>query len=299
MRLAIALSAFGLGTTSPNPPVGCVILDEAGQIVGQGYHHRKGEAHAEVNALKAAGERAKGGTAVVTLEPCNHSGTTPPCHQALIDAEIRRVVVAVIDPTSRGVGGVARLRQAGVDVEVGILEAEARLVLGPWLTALASRRSYLIWPYVVSSTDDLQGLAAVPDVDDLRQAADAVLRTDGVVEEAAAGSHGYGVLDLRDLPSQMPPGAMAGALYEAGARIALLDGSPQHVEPFLENELIHRVVAYLPVADLPSHAEGLHPQRLLPDRFRVQAIRRVGGYVRVDGVHGSSSVRPVVSTMPG
>ncbi len=83
MRRAIALSALGFNTTSPNPPVGCVILDSTGQPVGEGYHLRKGEPHAEVHALAAAGVYATGGTAVVTLEPCNHYGRTPPCHQSL------------------------------------------------------------------------------------------------------------------------------------------------------------------------------------------------------------------------
>ena len=104
MRRAIALSAAGLGTTSPNPPVGCVLLGPGGEIVGEGFHEREGEAHAEVQALTAAGSLAAGATAVVTLEPCNHQGRTPPCRQALIDAGIRRAVVAGIDPTSRGAG---------------------------------------------------------------------------------------------------------------------------------------------------------------------------------------------------
>ena len=88
MRSAIALSALGVGTTSPNPPVGCVILDSSQQVVGQGYHHRKGEPHAEALALDEAGARTRGGTAVVTLEPCNHHGRTPACHAALIEAGI-------------------------------------------------------------------------------------------------------------------------------------------------------------------------------------------------------------------
>src|SRR6266496_3606394 len=138
MRRAIGISAFGLGATSPNPPVGCVILDVEGHVVGEGYHRRKGEAHAEVNALAAAGERARGGTAVVTLEPCNHQGRTPPCRQALIDANVARVVIALIDPTSRDEGGAAALRAAGIEVEVGVLADEARLVLDPWLDALES-----------------------------------------------------------------------------------------------------------------------------------------------------------------
>src|SRR5580693_936415 len=149
MRRAVALSAAGLGTTSPNPPVGCVVLDPRGQIAGEGYHERKGEAHAETQALAAAGTDAEGGTAVVTLEPCNHHGRTPPCRQALIDARVSRVVIAVIDPTSRGEGGAAALRAAGVDVEVGVLAGEARVVLGPWLAPLEADRPWIIWPYLI------------------------------------------------------------------------------------------------------------------------------------------------------
>src|SRR5436190_11680425 len=140
MRRAIALSAAGLGTTSPNPPVGCVLLDAQGRIVGEGYHERKGEAHAEAQALAAAGPLATGATAVVTLEPCNHQGRTPACRQALIDAGVRRAVIAVTDPTSRGEGGAAALWAAGVDVEVGVLADEASVVLGPWLAALIAQR---------------------------------------------------------------------------------------------------------------------------------------------------------------
>src|SRR6266513_4824464 len=112
MRRAIGLSAAGLGTTSPNPPVGCVVLDPSGQVVGEGYHERKGEAHAEAQALAAAGHLASGATAVVTLEPCNHQGRTPPCRQALIDAGVRRAVIAMIDPTSRAAAAPERRRGA-------------------------------------------------------------------------------------------------------------------------------------------------------------------------------------------
>lgn len=145
MRRAILLSAFGLGTTSPTPPVGCVIFDRAGRPVSEGHHERKGEAHAETLALSGAGPAAAGGTAVATLEPCNHFGRTPPCHQALIDAGIRRVVIGVLDPTSRGEGGAVRLRAAAVRVEVGVGEQEARLVLCPWLAALHTGRPTVAW----------------------------------------------------------------------------------------------------------------------------------------------------------
>src|SRR5437868_15310906 len=150
MRRAVALSAAGLGTTSPNPPVGCVLLDPQDQIVGEGYHERKGEAHAEAQALAAAGRLAAGATAVVTLEPCNHQGRTPPCRQALIDAQIRRAVIAVIDPTSRGEGGAAELRRAGVDVETGILAGEAEIILGDWMAGFRTRRPVITWPYLLT-----------------------------------------------------------------------------------------------------------------------------------------------------
>ncbi|MBY8850293.1 bifunctional diaminohydroxyphosphoribosylaminopyrimidine deaminase/5-amino-6-(5-phosphoribosylamino)uracil reductase RibD [Saccharothrix sp. MB29] len=147
MHRAVVLSAFGLGTTSPNPPVGCVILDRHHRPVGEGHHVRKGEAHAEVHALRAAGEHARGGTAVVTLEPCNHHGRTPPCRQALLDAGIARVLIAVIDPTSREEGGAARLAAAGADVEIGLLADSARTVLRPWLHSLDTGRPHVTWLY--------------------------------------------------------------------------------------------------------------------------------------------------------
>lgn len=104
MRRAIALAALGLGSTSPNPVVGCVVIDASGRTVGEGHHQRAGGPHAEVHALRAAGEQARGATALVTLEPCNHTGRTGPCAQALIDAGIARVVYAVGDPNPTATG---------------------------------------------------------------------------------------------------------------------------------------------------------------------------------------------------
>jgi diaminohydroxyphosphoribosylaminopyrimidine deaminase/5-amino-6-(5-phosphoribosylamino)uracil reductase len=125
MRRALELAARAEYLTSPNPMVGAVVLDPAGEPVGEGFHARAGDAHAEALALERAGARARGGTVYVTLEPCSHQGRTPPCTEALIGAGIRRAVVAMEDPDRRVAGsGIARLRQAGIEVEVG-LEAEA------------------------------------------------------------------------------------------------------------------------------------------------------------------------------
>lgn len=125
MTKAIELAKLGRFTTPPNPNVGCIIVKD-NQIVGQGYHQKAGQAHAEVFALRQANERAKGATAYVTLEPCSHFGRTPPCANALIEAKIARVVVAMQDPNPQVAGqGIDRLRSAGIHVDIGLCAEEA------------------------------------------------------------------------------------------------------------------------------------------------------------------------------
>ncbi len=126
MARALQLAARGLNTTTPNPRVGCVLVRN-GAVVGEGWHERAGEAHAEVHALRIAGDAARGATAYVTLEPCSHHGRTPPCADALIDAGVGRVVAALRDPNPLVAGeGLARLELAGIEVASGLLENEAR-----------------------------------------------------------------------------------------------------------------------------------------------------------------------------
>jgi len=126
MRRALQLAALAEGRTSPNPLVGAVVLDSEGCLVGEGFHARAGQPHAEPGALNQAGEAARGGTIVVTLEPCCHQGRTPPCTEAILAAGIQRVVVALTDPDPRVAGGgLQRLRDAGLEVISGILDAEA------------------------------------------------------------------------------------------------------------------------------------------------------------------------------
>jgi diaminohydroxyphosphoribosylaminopyrimidine deaminase/5-amino-6-(5-phosphoribosylamino)uracil reductase len=150
MRRAVALSARALGATAPNPVVGCVILDPAGEVAGEGWHRKAGGPHAEVHALAAAGDRARGGTAVVTLEPCNHTGRTGPCAQALIAAGVSRVVYAVADPSPTAAGGAQTLRAAGVDTEGGLLAAEAEAVNIAWLTSARTGRPFVRWKYAAT-----------------------------------------------------------------------------------------------------------------------------------------------------
>src|ERR1700688_173338 len=126
MRRALELAARGLYTTDPNPRVGCVLVRD-GRVLGEGWHERAGEAHAEVNALRAAGDAARGATAYVTLEPCAHTGRTPPCAQTLIESGIVRVVAACGDPFEKVAGqGFEALRAAGLVVDVGLMQAQAR-----------------------------------------------------------------------------------------------------------------------------------------------------------------------------
>jgi len=126
MSRALQLAERGLYTTSPNPRVGCVIVNN-GVVVGEGWHERAGEAHAEVNALSQAREAARGATAYVTLEPCGHQGRTPPCSAALISAGVARVIAAMQDPNPRvSGGGLAQLQAHGIEIAVGLMEAQAR-----------------------------------------------------------------------------------------------------------------------------------------------------------------------------
>ncbi|MES4889438.1 bifunctional diaminohydroxyphosphoribosylaminopyrimidine deaminase/5-amino-6-(5-phosphoribosylamino)uracil reductase RibD [Streptomyces sp. NPDC096012] len=159
MRRAVALAASALGRTSPNPVVGCVILGADGSLVGEGFHRGAGRPHAEVEALAVAGERARGGTAVVTLEPCAHQGRTGPCADALLRAGIARVVYAVPDPDQTAAGGARRLRDAGVEVTGGVLRAEAEHGNELWLTAVRRGRPCVTWKF----GGTLDGRAAAPD----------------------------------------------------------------------------------------------------------------------------------------
>jgi diaminohydroxyphosphoribosylaminopyrimidine deaminase/5-amino-6-(5-phosphoribosylamino)uracil reductase len=129
---------------SPNPPVGAVVVSKDGRIVGQAFHARAGEEHAEALALAQAGDEARGGTLYVTLEPCNHQGRTPPCVDAVLTAGIRRVVLGCLDPNPSVVGGGAqRLRDAGVEVEVGVAQPEARALIAPWTKFITTGMPYV------------------------------------------------------------------------------------------------------------------------------------------------------------
>src|SRR5437764_3992834 len=138
MRRALELAERGRGYVEPNPLVGAVVVRD-GRAVGEGWHQRYGQAHAEVNALAAAGEAAAGATLYVTLEPCCHHGKTPPCTDAVLRAGVRRVVTAMSDPFPQVSGrGAETLRAAGLAVEIGVCESAARRLNAPYLRLLAT-----------------------------------------------------------------------------------------------------------------------------------------------------------------
>ncbi|AMV16716.1 Riboflavin biosynthesis protein RibD [Planctomyces sp. SH-PL14] len=144
MRRALELARRGRGLVEPNPMVGAVVVSPEGELVGEGNHERFGGPHAEVNALRAAGDRAGGGTLYCTLEPCSHFGKTPPCAPLVVSSGIRRVVLGTGDPAPHVAGrGIAILREAGIEVIVGVCEAEARQVVAPFVTLMTLGRPYV------------------------------------------------------------------------------------------------------------------------------------------------------------
>lgn len=191
MARALQLAALGLYTASPNPRVGCVIVKD-GQVVGEGWHARAGMPHAEIHALKTAGEAARGATVYVTLEPCSHHGRTPPCAEALIQAGVARVVAAMTDPNPLVAGGgISMLTLAGIEAEVGLLEAEA-LALNPGFVSRMTRQRPWVRLKTASTLDGktalanglsqwITGEAARADVQTLRARACAILTGSGTV----------------------------------------------------------------------------------------------------------------------
>jgi diaminohydroxyphosphoribosylaminopyrimidine deaminase / 5-amino-6-(5-phosphoribosylamino)uracil reductase len=297
MRRAIVLAESALGSTSPNPIVGCVILDADGHTAGEGWHQRAGGPHAEAVALRAAGPSARGGTAVVTLEPCAHVGRTRPCAQALIAAGIARVVYAVDDPNPTAAGGASLLRAAGVDVVPGVLAAEAGRSNQAWLHRARKGRPFVTWKFAATldgriaaadgSSRWITGAAARHDVHVLRSAVDAIVVGTGTVladdPQLTARPDGVAaprqplrvVVGRRGLPASAKvldsaaptlliedhdPAAVLKTLVERDVVSVLVEGGPTVAGAFMAAGLIDKAVGYLAPAflgDGPAALRGM------------------------------------------
>lgn len=279
----------------PNPRVGCVVTDAAGHVVGVGHHRGAGTPHAEVDALAQAGEAARGGTAHVTLEPCDHTGRTGPCSLALLEAGVARVRYAVPEPWADAAGGAARLAAAGVDVAPGPLREEAEAVNRTWLFAVRAGRPFVAWKTAstldgrVAAADGtsrwVTGEQARADVHALRARVGAVLVGTGtaLADDPALTVRGPDgavtgrqplrvVVGTRPLPpgarllddtaptlrvATHDPGAALREVREHGIHHVLLEGGPTLAAAFLRAGLVDEVVAYLAPALLGAGAHAL------------------------------------------
>ena len=283
MRRALALAASPGVPLGPNPRVGCVLLDLDGSVVGEGHHRGAGTPHAEVDALTSAGAAARGATAVVTLEPCNHTGRTGPCAEALVAAGVRRVVIAQRDTNPVAVGGLETLVAAGVEVESGLLAAEARAQNRDWPFAVEHGRPFVTW----KAETTLDGRSAAADGGS-RWGSSPAARLDGhrlrtVVDSMLVGTRTVAVDDPhltardpdgrplptqplrvvmgeRDLPADRrifdeaaetlhlrtrdPETALA-ELFGRDRHHVLLEGGPTLAAAFLRADLVDEVVVYL------------------------------------------------------
>ena len=309
LERALELAERGRGTTHPNPVVGAVVVLD-GSVVGEGWHERAGGPHAEVVALEAAGERARGATLYVTMEPCVHHGRTPPCIDRVVEAGVARVVAASLDPHGAAGGGLERLRAAGVDVELAD-SFEARRQNEAWRTWVSLRRPFVTYKVAVT----LDGRVAVPGsrwvsgeesrrlVHELRAASDAVavgmgtVRADaplltarcvgaGAARQPRRLAFGRGPLP-EESELELRPGALEeelAALAEEGVQSLLLEGGPTFATAFWDADLVDKLLVFVaPVlgGSGPRFVDELRAARPLA-RFAARAVGEdvlLSGYV--------------------
>jgi diaminohydroxyphosphoribosylaminopyrimidine deaminase/5-amino-6-(5-phosphoribosylamino)uracil reductase len=291
MRRAITLSETARGGTSPNPPVGAVLLDARGEVVGEGATEPPGGSHAEIKALRQAGAQARGATAFVTLEPCAHHGRTPPCANALIEAGVAAVHYAVADPNPVAAGGATTLRAAGIHVHQGLLAGA--VALGPlraWLHFARTGRPHVTWKYAstldgrVAAADGTSRWISSPEsraeVHALRGGVDAIMVGTGTVladDPALTARTADGTLARRQplrvvmgtgkIPADArvldgsaetvrvrshDPDEVLALLAERGVVDLLLEGGPRLAGAFVGAGRVDRVLAYLAPALLGS-----------------------------------------------
>ncbi|KYH44312.1 riboflavin biosynthesis protein RibD [Branchiibius sp. NY16-3462-2] len=296
----------------PNPQVGCVLV-RGDQVIGEGWHEGAGSPHAEVAALRAAGD-ARDATAYVSLEPCNHTGRTGPCAQALNDAGVAKVVYAQADPNATAAGGAARLRAAGIEVEHQPIETDLNRY---WTYAVTHRRPFVTWKFAATldgrsaaadgSSQWITGPAARADVQARRATAGAIIAGTGTVlaDDPRLTVRGHDGNPLRVIVGhrEIPPAArvkadenylqipthdplvVLHALQDREIRHAWLEGGPQVAAAFLRGGLVDEVVAYLAPALLGKGASAVGDLGIGNiaeiQRFELHEVDRVGGDVRI------------------
>ena len=301
LERALELAERGRGTTKPNPVVGAVVVAD-GEVVGEGWHERKGSPHAEANALVAAGKRARGATLYVTLEPCTSWGSTPPCAAAVIDAGISRVVIGTRDPNPNAAGGIEQLRAAGIEVELADadLAFRARQQIEAWLTWVTKRRPFVTYKAAVT----LDGRMTLPGarwisgdesrrlVHALRAASDAVAVGGATarIDRPQLTARGSGVqrqprrivfgsqpipegleLELRSGPLEEELRALA----DDGVQSLLLEGGPTLATAFLRAGLVDKLLVFVAPA-LSGDGPTLFRELDAPVPLRRFEARRVG-----------------------
>lgn len=316
MHTAAELAANPAAPRGINPRVGCVILNARDEVVGLGFHQGSGTPHAEVVALSEAGERARGGTAIVTLEPCNHTGRTGPCTEALLEAGISRVIFAEADPTSAG-GGAQRLRSAGVEIVEGIAIDVIAPINREWRQAVQMHRPFVRLKMAISLDGRVSGAQGEPRaltgaqantyVHQLRANAQAVIVGTGTalsddpaltvrhVELGAAGPPLRVVMGARTIPAEArlrsaeapfqqffseSPAQVLDSLYADGVREVLLEGGPTLAGEFLASGLVDEVVWLIAPVFLGAGAMAL-AENAPSAGLHVQHVDRLGNDVRV------------------
>lgn len=319
--------ALNLATNSPcpnpNPRVGCVIVAD-GQVVGQGWHHGAGTSHAEVEALHQAGDAARGATAVVTLEPCNHTGRTGPCSHALREAGVSRVVIAQSDPNPVAVGGEQFLRTNGVEVVTGVLSEAAMTLNADWTFSQIHRRPRVCWKYAAT----LDGRSAAPDgtsqwitgeearhqVQIGRSRCGAIVVGTGTaladdprltvrLSEVTCQPLRV-VVGMRDLPAgchlhddsaetlqirSHDPVEVLDVLWQRGIHRVWLEGGPRLAGAFLAASLVDEVIAHIaPTVLGDGRAAVIDPTvttLTLAHHFVIDDVRRLGPDIQIHAHH--------------
>ena len=315
-----ALTLAAQGPRSQNPQVGCVIVDASGQIVGRGFHRGAGTDHAEVAALADAGERARGATAIVTLEPCRHTGRTGPCTDALRAAGIVHVVYALSDPTREASGGATVLRDAGVKVTAGVLASQAERLTRGWTSLRVNSRPYLTLKCamtmdgrVADSTGGptaITGEAARTWAHEERARTDAIIVGTGTVwaddpwltarsPDGTPAEHQplRVVVGERDIPPgsrilddsaptmrvrSRDPQVLIRALVDAGVQEAIVEGGPVVAAALLEADLIDAFVWLMAPRFLGAGIAAL-PPLATPRRLNVSTVELLGEDLKVEG----------------